>query len=125
MGRADLPPKQGIQCQFGKGTATEGIPRELRLSMRGWSSSAPVRNPGMMTAALISGSGGSLELLLMLLLVFDDDDDDEAARGVAVSIDLAMSKRRNMIELENIAVKDATSPVAGRGCLWFCWVVGD
>ena len=51
----DRPPRQGIQCQLGKGTAMEGIPLELSASTRGWNSDAPVRNPGTMTAALMFG----------------------------------------------------------------------
>lgn len=35
---------------------TEGIPRAIRESARGWNSSLPVRNPGTITAALMGGS---------------------------------------------------------------------
>lgn len=83
----------------------EGIPRAVRLSARDCRSSAPVRNPGMMTAALMLGSG-----LLGLMddddddESDDDDDDDDAARDVTCSIDFVTSKKRSMIEFPNIAI---------------------
>jgi len=51
----ERPPRQGIQCQLGKGTAMVGMPRAFRDLTRGANSSAPVRNPGTMMAALIFG----------------------------------------------------------------------
>ena len=51
----ERPPRQGIQCQFGNGTARDGIPRAFSSSTRGWNSEAPVRNPGTMTTALRFG----------------------------------------------------------------------
>ena len=35
---------------------TDGIPRAVRESARGWNSSLPVRKPGTITAALMGGS---------------------------------------------------------------------
>ena len=39
------------QCQFGIGTATVGIPRSFNALHNGPNSSAPVKNPGTITAA--------------------------------------------------------------------------
>ncbi len=44
----------------------EGIPRSLSPSTRDWNSSAPVRNPGTITAAFMSGN-----------CCCDDNDDDD------------------------------------------------
>jgi len=52
----ERPPRQGIQCQFGNGTAMVGMPRWFRASTRGANSEAPVRKPGTMIAALMFGS---------------------------------------------------------------------
>lgn len=70
MGRADRPPRHGIQCQFGNGTAMEGIPRALRLSTRDWSSSAPVRNPGTTTAAFMFGRFAVEEVVVLRAEVY-------------------------------------------------------
>mmetsp|Transcript_17545 Transcript_17545/g.25789 ORF Transcript_17545/g.25789 Transcript_17545/m.25789 type:complete len:80 (-) Transcript_17545:142-381(-) len=63
IGRIDRPPRQGSQCQFGMGTTTVGMLRDVNEDARDWKSDAPVRKPGTITAALISGRrvGGGVD----------------------------------------------------------------
>ena len=69
-GRILRPPKQGIQCHTGNGTATAGIPWAVNVAHNDAKSADPVKKPGTTTAMGNQSSSSSSSSLLLSVTSF-------------------------------------------------------